>query len=39
MSYRKLGMAYRAADHVQSWAVNSALTPTPWLHRVGVIRV
>lgn len=39
MSYRKLGMAYRAADHVQSWAVNSALTPTPWLHRDGFIRV
>ncbi|HEX6591710.1 MAG TPA: hypothetical protein VF050_06910 [Moraxellaceae bacterium] len=39
MSFQKLGLVYRAADHVQPWAQNSALTPTPVLHPDGFIRV
>lgn len=39
MGFRKLGLVYRARDHVQSWASSSALTPTPVLHPGGFIRV
>lgn len=39
MSFEKLGLVYNAHDHVQPWAKNSALTPTPILHPDGFIRV
>lgn len=39
MPFKKLGLVYRSADHVQSWSKDSALTPTPILHQDGFIRV
>lgn len=39
MGWKKLGLVYDAAKHVQPWAANSALTPTPILHELGHIRV
>lgn len=37
--WQKLGLVYRAQDHVSEWAKHSALTPTPFLRADGSVRV
>lgn len=39
MSFHKLGLIYKAADYRNSWANNSALTPTPIVLPDGRLRV
>jgi len=39
MNYEKLGLVYKASEHKSTWARHSALTPTPFFHPNGFIRV
>ena len=39
VEWKKLGLVYDASKHIQDWAKNSALTPTPIMRSNGEIRV